>query len=274
MPNHSATPMCDAPINSVATLIVKPQDTDLGRVSHQARQALAPLCPIIKETVLATNEAMDLYFSAPDPNSFLPKARQALKTALADMAADFVVQPTKNRQKRLLVADMDSTMITAECVDELADYAGLKDKVAAITEAAMRGELDFERALRERVLLLKGLDEATLLRCYQNRVIPMAGAETLIRTMGAFGAFTMLVSGGFTFFTQRVAKRLGFQGQRANRLSMIDGVLTGDVESPIVDATTKRETLKDLLREKDIARADSMAVGDGANDILMLKAAA
>jgi len=198
-------------------------------------------------------------------------ARAALEGIF--MGIDVVVQPNHRRQKALLVADMDSTMITVECIDELADYAGIKPQIAAVTEAAMRGELDFEAALDARVALLKGLDEAVIARCLAERVTIMPGAKTLIRTMKARGAATILVSGGFTRFAEPVAAEIGFDRAIANVLEVADGKLTGTVAKPIVGSDTKLQTLRKAGAERDLSPGMTMAVGDGANDLAMIKAA-
>lgn len=185
-------------------------------------------------------------------------------------AVDVVVQPAGAvRQRMLLVADMDSTMIQCECIDELADYAGLKPQVAAITEAAMRGELDFAEALAARVALLAGMDVATLDECRRDRVRLMPGARELVRTMAGWGARTLLVSGGFTAFTGPVAAEIGFAHARANVLLHANGRLTGEVGMPIVDAAVKRAALLGA----GVPAAAALAVGDGANDIPMIEAA-
>lgn len=186
---------------------------------------------------------------------------------------DIVVQPAAHREKRLLIADMDSTMIAVECIDELADYAGLKAEVAAITERAMQGELNFEAALTERVALLTGLDETVLARCREERVRYTPGAKTLVRTMKARGATTILVSGGFTHFADAVGAELGFDRVIANRLEVANGRLTGRVIPPVVGAEAKRQVLLDACAELDIPIETTLAVGDGANDIPMLQAA-
>ena len=186
---------------------------------------------------------------------------------------DIVVQPDEPRWKRLLVADMDSTIIGQECIDELADYAGLKDKVARITERAMQGELDFPGALRERVRLLAGLDERELKRCLDERVRLTAGAETLVQTMRAGGASCLLVSGGFLSFAEPVARTVGFDRVRANRLVFAGGKLSGEVGDPIVDAMTKREALVEVREQLGLKREDVLAIGDGANDKLMIEEA-
>ena len=187
--------------------------------------------------------------------------------------ADIVVQPDEPRWKRLLVADMDSTIIGQECIDELADYAGLKDKVARITERAMQGELDFPGALRERVRLLAGLDERELRRCLDERVRVTAGAETLVQTMRAGGASCLLVSGGFLSFAEPIASAVGFDRIKANRLIFTGGKLSGEVGDPIVDAMSKRDSLIEARERLGLNRDDVLAIGDGANDKLMIEEA-
>ena len=186
---------------------------------------------------------------------------------------DIVVQLEEPRWKRLLVADMDSTIIGQECIDELADYAGLKEKVARITERAMQGELDFPGALRERVRLLAGLDERELKRCLDERVHLTAGAETLVQTMRAGGASCLLLSGGFLSFAEPVARTVGFDRVRANRLVFAGGKLSGEVGDPIVDAMAKRDALIDERQKLGIGRDEVLAIGDGANDRLMIEEA-
>lgn len=183
---------------------------------------------------------------------------------------DYVLQPLATREKKLLIADMDSTMIEQECIDELADLVGKKKQVAAITERAMNGELDFKAALRERVALLKGLTQADLTKVFKERITLMPGARPLIQTMKARGATTVLVSGGFKFFTSRVAQAIGFDTDEANRLDAKDGLLTGKVMEPILDKDAKRAALHRVAREKNIPLSASLAIGDGANDIPML----
>ncbi|USU06164.1 phosphoserine phosphatase SerB [Sphingomonadaceae bacterium OTU29LAMAA1] len=198
-------------------------------------------------------------------------ARVALEGAFAH--TDVVVQPTATRRKALIVADMDSTMITVECIDELADYAGIKAEVSAVTEAAMRGELDFEGALDARVALLEGLDEAVIAQCLAERVHIMPGAKALVRTMRANGAEAVLVSGGFTRFAEPVAADIGFDRAIANVLLIADGRLTGKVAKPIVGSATKEETLLAAIATRGIDPALSLAVGDGANDLAMIRRA-
>jgi phosphoserine phosphatase len=210
-------------------------------------------------------DAADLHFTGD-----LKSARWAL-SALEDV--DVVVQQDEPRWKKLFVADMDSTIIGQECIDELADYAGLKEKVARITERAMHGELDFRGALRERVRLLAGLDERELKRCLDERVEVTAGAETLVQTMRAGGSSCLLVSGGFLSFAEPIAGAVGFDRVKANRLVFTGGKLSGEVGDPIVDAMAKRDALAEAREQLGLEREDVLAVGDGANDKLMVEEA-
>ncbi|MBD8735462.1 phosphoserine phosphatase SerB [Sphingomonas sp. CFBP 13706] len=211
-------------------------------------------------------DAADLFFGmAPDA------ARTALEGAFGK--TDVVVQSSLTRIKALLIADMDSTMITVECIDELADYAGIKPQIAEITERAMRGELDFDAALDARVALLEGLAESDIERCLAERVRIMPGAKALVRTMRARGAATVLVSGGFTRFAEPVAREIGFDRAIANVLKVERGVLTGAVEKPIVGSQTKLTTLRAAIADGQLVEGQSLAVGDGANDLAMIEAA-
>lgn len=195
-------------------------------------------------------------------------ARAALEGAFEGV--DVVVQPAAAREKKLIVADMDSTMITVECIDELADYAGIKPQIAAITEAAMRGELDFEGALDARVALLRGLDEGVIAACLAERVRLMPGAATLVRTMRARGGTAILVSGGFTRFAEPVARAIGFDRAIANVLEIEGGVLAGTVARPIVGAEAKLATLRGARAALGLPAEATLAVGDGANDLAMI----
>jgi len=186
---------------------------------------------------------------------------------------DIITQPTQGRRKQLLISDMDSTMIRQECIDELADYLGIKAPVAAITERAMNGELDFKDALRERVGLLAGLPESALEDVYATRIQLMPGARTLVATMKAHGAYCLLVSGGFTFFTQRIAAAIGFDDDHANRLEFIDGKLSGRVVEPILDKHAKVASLEQCCKQHRLTAQQALAMGDGANDLPMLQTA-
>lgn len=192
---------------------------------------------------------------------------------LNDAPVDVNIVPADNRRKKLLIADMDGTMIPVECIDELADFAGVKDRVSEITERAMRGELGFETSIRERVNLLKNLPESVLAQCYAERIALNPGAKTLVQTMNKLGAMTALVSGGFTYFTQRVAAKAGFQLNQANTLLMHDAKLTGQVADPILGQQAKLETMTALCAEGGFSATDVLAVGDGANDAAMVGAA-
>ena len=192
---------------------------------------------------------------------------------LQALRIDLAVQPSANRRKRLLIADMDSTMIQQECIDELADEAGVGAYVAGITARAMNGELDFEAALRERVGLLRDLPEATIARVIRDRITLMPGGRALLATMKANGAYAALVSGGFTAFTARIAETLGFDEHRANTLLIADAKLTGAVADPILGKQAKLDALHDITARLGLTPADAIAVGDGANDLAMLNAA-
>ncbi len=187
--------------------------------------------------------------------------------------ADVALLPARNRRKRLLISDMDSTIIQQECLDELAAYAGLKDEIAAITARAMAGELDFEGALTERVGKLKGLSLDALAQCYDERITLMPGGSTLTATMTANKAFCLLVSGGFTYFTARVAEAAGFQGDRGNILIDDGAALTGEVGRPILGREAKLDALDDAAFANGLNRQDALAMGDGANDLAMIEAA-
>lgn len=186
--------------------------------------------------------------------------------------ADICIQSSENRKKKLLICDMDSTLIGQECIDELADFAGVKDRVSAITERAMRGEIGFEGALTERVSLLKNLDISVLQKCFDERITLNAGARTLCQTMKANGAAAVIVSGGFTFFTERVAKACGFDRHQANTLIESGGTLTGTVGMPILGRDAKRDALHQHSSDFG-GPLDAVAIGDGANDLAMITAA-
>ncbi len=220
------------------------------------------------EVVALGPDAVDVAFDA-DP----AQVGERVIAAIGDKPVDFAIQPALNRRKRLLIADMDSTIINVECLDELADFAGVKDQVSEITERAMRGELAFEGALRERVGMLKGLATTALQTCFDERVRLNPGAETLVKTMAAHGALCALVSGGFTFFTSRVAQAAGFHLNRANTLIEADDVLTGEVGDPILGKEAKLAALNEETAALGLTPADALAVGDGANDLAMIEAA-
>lgn len=196
-----------------------------------------------------------------------------LRTALAAEPVDVIVQQAETRRKKILLADMDSTMIDQECIDELADEIGVKEHVASITARSMNGEIAFEPALRERVALLRGLDAAVVDRIVANRLTLASGGRALVRTMRANGAWTALISGGFEVFTTRIADMLGFQENRANRLLEQDGRFTGLVGEPILGRAAKAEALLEIAARLELTPADAIAVGDGANDLDMIRLA-
>jgi phosphoserine phosphatase len=204
------------------------------------------------------------------------KARLALAQLFQDrlgLKADIGIFHDQNRRKKLLLADMDSTIIEQECLDELAEEMGIKAAVAKITERAMRGEIDFDNALRERVVLLKGLALQRLQAVIEKKITFTPGAKTLVETMKAHGAATALVSGGFTLFTQHVAEKLGFDVHFANTLDYAGDRLAGTVTEPVLGAGQKRQILLDLCKQKGLEPEDALAIGDGANDRFMIEAA-
>ncbi|MBX9844954.1 MAG: phosphoserine phosphatase SerB [Xanthobacteraceae bacterium] len=255
----------------VATLISNPAAPALDdAVLARARAAL----PAAQDPVwLDPGIAADIPFTpaAADDQRALASP---VRTMLAGRPADVVVQPRAHRRKRLFLADMDSTMIGQECIDELADYVGLKAHVAAITERAMRGEIAFEPALRERVALLKGLPQTVANEVIAKRIVLTPGGKTLVATMRAHGAYTCLVSGGFTLFTQKIGAMIGFDEDRSNIL-LVDGDarLLGQVAEPILGKEAKLDTLRELQQRLGLRPEETMAIGDGANDIPMIEAA-
>ncbi len=249
----------------VATIVASASlgQGDIDEAADRAAEAGAQLG---ERTVLEPGKAADILFDG-DAGA----VRAALQAMPGEI--DVIVQPAASREKKLLVADMDSTMITIECIDELADYAGIKAQIAEVTERAMRGELDFAEALKARVALLKGLDEAMIDICRTERVKLTPGAKTLIQTMGKRDAHTVLVSGGFTRFADPVGAEIGFDKVVANVLDIADGKLTGTVVEPIVDSARKQRELEEATAALNLAPDLSVAIGDGANDIPMIKAA-
>lgn len=249
----------------IATLIAKDSLNERDIQSAMASLS-ASGASIIRQSDIIDRRVLDIFFDG-DPVA----ARAQLEAIVGEV--DIAVQPAANRRKQLLISDMDSTMITIECIDELADYAGIKPQIAAITERAMLGELDFEEALRGRVALLKGLDTAAIQQCLDERVKIMPGAEQLVRTMAQGGAATILVSGGFTRFAKPVAQAIGFESFHANVLGENGGHLTGELDGPIVDSKRKDELLQSAAQAVNLPLDLCIAVGDGANDIPMLQRA-
>jgi phosphoserine phosphatase len=252
----------------VATLICNPANPALdSTVVDGARAVLGSAAPA---QWLFGEVAADIPFESTED---VRVVADRLRMARGDLPIDVVVQPAENRRKKLFLADMDSTMIGQECIDELADFAGLKAPVAAITERAMRGEVEFEPALRERVALLKGLPVGVIDEVLAKRITLTPGGRELVTTMRAHGAWTCLISGGFTLFTSAVAARIGFQENRGNELLVADGKLSGEVAEPILGRAAKLATLAELRESFDLDAIDTMAVGDGANDLGMIQSA-
>jgi phosphoserine phosphatase len=251
----------------VATLISGPKDHAVSQeLAHRAAEALGAS----PTRWLATDIACD--FDLPD--GVQPAAAEAALSEIVGRApVDVVVQEATMRRKRILLADMDSTMIGQECIDELAAEIGIKAEVAAITARSMNGEIAFEPALRERVALLAGLDTAVIARIIATRITLAPGGIELVRTMRSNGGWTALVSGGFESFTGPIAAMIGFDEHRANRLLEADGRLTGFVVEPILGRSAKAEALDDIAARLGLSPADAIAVGDGANDLDMIRRA-
>ena len=245
----------------VATLIANPERANLS--SALAIQTAMKL-GVQGMVWLDENIACDIEMVT------FPTNTEVVWQELQDQGIDFVIQPIDGRRKKILLADMDSTMIRQECIDELAVEAGVGDHVAGITARAMNGELDFDDALRERVGLMKGLDSSVIKKVLDNRIDLMPGGVELVATMKASGAYTALVSGGFTDFTKAVAAALGFDENRANTLLHKGGKLTGKVQMPILGREAKVEALHDVTTKLGVGVEDVIAVGDGANDLGML----
>ncbi|MDJ1158573.1 phosphoserine phosphatase SerB [Chelatococcus sp. SYSU_G07232] len=252
----------------VATLVSNPAAPALtDAVLARAAQALPGAGPV---TRLDAEIAADIAFRPKDEADEPRVHAEAVRAALDGAPVDVIVQPAAGRRKRLFLADMDSTMIGQECIDELADFVGLKDKVAAITERAMRGEIAFEPALRERVALLAGLRTSVIETIIAERITLTPGGRALVRTMRANGAYTCLVSGGFTLFTGPISQTIGFHEHRSNLLVEEDGRLAGRVVEPILGREAKLAALKELRARLGLSGEATLAVGDGANDLAML----
>jgi phosphoserine phosphatase len=249
-------------MTDILTVVAQREATSLTpAILNHIRNAVRGAPPV----VLSPGEAADIPLSGPlDP--------AALRAAIGDNPIDAIVTKARGRRKALLVADMDSTIVTGETLDELAEFAGLGEQIAAITSRTMRGELDFKAALRQRVAMLKGLDLGALDKTWQQvRLTP--GARELVATMRARGALTALVSGGFAFFTGKVAAELGFDVHRSNVLLDDGSALTGQVGEPILDRDSKLAALKELAAQRGVKLHATLAVGDGANDLDMIRAA-
>ncbi len=245
----------------VATLIANPKADNLTQNLLERAASAAHGAHDIK--ILHENIAADIFIATRQQG-------ENIRSALAGAAVDIIVQPVAHRRKKLFLADMDSTMIGQECIDELADLVGMKGRVSAITEKAMRGEIAFEPALRERVALLKGLPTHVVAQVIEERITLNAGGRALVQTMRKAGAYTALVSGGFTVFTGVIGPRIGFDEHRSNQLGVSGDVFTGTVAEPILGQAAKLATLIELRGKLGLHPQETMAVGDGANDLAML----
>ena len=252
-------------MTKILSLIANPSEPVIDQSVLDSLKEWFPECEIRE---LGRNVAYEVMLVDPDNDAFVGAhhARQG-------RPIDVNVVDGDHRRKRILIADMDSTMIEQECIDELAAHIGKRDEISAITERAMRGEFDFDGALKKRVAMLEGLSETALQDTFDKRITLTPGAGTLVRTMNKYGAVTALVSGGFTFFAARIAEACGFQYHQANELLMENGRLTGAVKTPILGRTAKQNALLRLAGENKIDLAETLAVGDGANDLSMLERA-
>ncbi len=253
----------------LALTLVTPDYDTLQEVLPLAMEAVAMAGRPVEETQILGDGAAEILVQGTDPTML----RAHADSVLSRLPVDVCAQMAEGRKKRLLIADMDSTIIGCECLDELADFAGLKAQIGAITERAMRGELEFEAALRERVTMLKGLSLDALQKTYDERVRLNPGARTLVRTMAAHGARCVLVSGGFEFFTTRVAAAAGFHAHRSNRLLDDGAELTGEVAEPILGRAAKLAALNQEAAALGLGLHQTLALGDGANDLAMIEAA-
>ena len=254
-------------MDHIATLIANPNNPVLDqRLGEEAARAIGAS----QLYWLADNIACDIPLPSDTNNE---RARQQLSKIIGDGAIDVIIQPTETRRKKALIADMDSTMIDQECIDELAHFAGVFDKVSAITIRAMNGELEFDSAMRERVAMLDGLGFDIIGKVIEEKITLAAGGKTLVQTMKNDGAHTALVSGGFTSFTASIAEKIGFHEHRANVLIAENGVLTGKVKEPILGADAKVTAMNAIAEKHGLTTDDFIAVGDGANDLPMLKLA-
>lgn len=237
-------------------------------VDHLSRE----LPQVSKPNWLSENQACEIGFVCPAKQD-LQAIEQKLQNYIAAAPIDMAIRLADEPRKKLFIADMDSTIIQQECIDEIAEFAGVRDHVADITERAMRGELEFDAALKERVALLEGLTEATLEQVITERITLTPGARTLVQTLRKHNVFCALVSGGFTFFTSSIAEMVGFHINQANRLDIQNKTLTGRVIEPILGKQAKLDALNKLCEQEALTPDQCLAVGDGANDLAMIKAA-
>ena len=250
------------------TLIARPESAPLQPV--HIKRVLQCLELSVEPQWLAPEEACDLII---DSHSSAEDITVKARDALAGCSIDIACTLNQGRRKKLLISDMDSTVINQECIDELADAIGIGPQIREITASVIQGNINFSEALRKRLLLMKGMDEKELESVYQQRITLKTGALTLVQTMRHHDAFCILVSGGFTYFTSRMAARLGFHDHQGNELIFNQGKLTGEAREPILGRSAKLDILKTLCADKGLSLADVVAVGDGANDLDMIQAA-
>jgi phosphoserine phosphatase len=257
-------------VDFVSTLVSRPEKAALtDALLSSIAQVLPPDAKVVR---LDRQIAMDIFYSERDRDSAAEIEAQ-IRKAIGAKPVDIITQVAAERRRKLFIADMDSTMIGQECIDELAAELRLKSKVAKITERAMKGEIEFEEALKERVALLAGLDEMVIPKVIQEKITHTPGARTLISTLRAHGVYSALVSGGFTHFANRVGDAIGFDEMRANVLHVEAGKLTGSVKEPILGRAAKRDTLIELREQFALQPHETIAIGDGANDLDMIKEA-
>lgn len=259
-------------MQNVVTIICNPENNSVDEtIINKVFIAIEKKSGVVSNIDwLCENVACDIFFD----HDNLPQIRDKLKEKLHQLEIDFIVQKNHNRRKKLFMSDMDSTIIKQECIDEIADEMGLKSQIAQITTMAMNGEIDFNESLIKRVSLLKGLECSKLDQVYNNKITLMDGSQTLLDTMNKNGAHSVLVSGGFTFFTEKIKNSLGFHEHFANILEVKEGKLTGEVVPPVLNANSKLKTLQEMTHKLNLTKDDIISVGDGANDIPMLKGSA
>ncbi|MFV2034029.1 MAG: phosphoserine phosphatase SerB [Halocynthiibacter sp.] len=241
-----------------------------GPLKRAQIDRVCEICGEVRVDWLAQDEACDIYF---DSSLSSAELTRRARLTLSGTSVDVVCIAVQGRRKKILVSDMDSTVINQECIDELGDAVGVGAKVKAVTADVINGDISFSEALRKRLALMKGMDFSVLVRVYEERITLQPGARVFVQTMRHHGAHCVLVSGGFSFFTSRIAERIGFHDHHGNELAFANGKLTGEIIEPILGRSAKLDTLKSLCAAGGLDLSDALAVGDGANDIKMIEAA-